>query len=141
MGGVVIRSNIILMMSLSGSVVCIIYIVLCRFMKRTLTVRLRYNLLKVTILFFLFPFPEFKYRLPGILGELMVSRPTINSKGYPVLANVIQLGSDLENTLIPLVTKIGFVVLGLAIIAAMITLTFQLVGYFQIERACKKNGI
>lgn len=71
----------------------------------------------------------------------MVSRPTINSKGYPVLANVIQLGSDLENTLIPLVTKIGFVVLGLAIIAAMITLTFQLVGYFQIERACKKHGI
>ena len=135
------RGNLILVMSFSASFICLLYIILCRLKKRALSVRLRYGLLKAVLLFYLFPFPEYKYRIPGPLGELMVSRPTINEEGYAVIGNAIQLGSDLEHTVIPTAVKVNLIVLGVFIVIAVIILLIQLSGYFRTRRVCKKYGM
>ena len=134
------RGNLILMMSFSGSVLFLCYLLLCLFASRDLTARFRCSLLRAALVFFLFPFPEYKYRVPGPLGELMVSLPATDDRGYAVIENLVQLGSNWEHTVIPATIRADFIVLGFSVAAAAITLLIQLAGYFRAKRFCKKYG-
>lgn len=71
------RNSILIMMSLSGSVVLIFYILLYPLAKKYFAIRWRYNILKTALLFFLFPIPHYKYRIQKIVNLFI---PFFNDK-------------------------------------------------------------
>lgn len=134
------RSNLILIMSLSGSLVGFFYLLLVLVLREHVTVQFRCGLLRAALVFFVVPFPDYKYRIPWPLHQSMVSRPAISKEGWPVIQNAIQLGSDWDHTLVPLWVKTSLVFLGFAAVAAGVTLCFQIFCYFRARRDCKKRG-
>ena len=66
--------NIILWMSLSGSAVVLLYCAVCAITRKTLSVKLRYNLLRVAVLFFLLPLPAVKYLFSETLRDRKSTR-------------------------------------------------------------------
>lgn len=60
-----------------------IYVIVCWTTKRTLSTRLRYNLLRTAVVFFIFPFPEFKYLLPEPLLEMWEPDLLVKAVSYP----------------------------------------------------------
>jgi len=83
-GGVNDLYNIILLMSLSGSLIVIIYCVITLFTHRTFPTRVRYNLIKAAIIFYLVPFPTFRYLFPLPMPEIWgtSSKMTFNFHNY-----------------------------------------------------------
>lgn len=71
------RNSILIMMSLSGSVALIFYILLYPIAKKYFAIRWRYNILKTALLFFLFPIPLYKHRIQKIVNLFI---PFLNDK-------------------------------------------------------------
>lgn len=61
------RQNVLVMMSLSGSMIFLLYMLLSFLLKQSFPPAWRAAVLKVTLFFFLFPLPEFKYRILNIV--------------------------------------------------------------------------
>ena len=69
------QSNILFIMSLSGTVLFALYIVTSLYTQAHFTAKWRYNLLKVCLLFYVFPFPEFRYYMQDVLQALHITIP------------------------------------------------------------------
>ena len=126
-------------MSLSGGSVIILYGMLCLFTKRTLSTRLRYNLLKTGLAFFLFPFPELKYlfwdvwkNLPGIASRINVAEGLAAKNTQTVL--------QYEHTALPLAlfSWIHMVVCGVIILVSVL---WQTKKYFRIKNVYTKSSV
>ena len=89
------RNSILFMMSLSGSVVFILYIFIYPIAKRFFTVKWRYNILKLALLFFLFPFPCFKYKIKEYITAIPLPELTSDiPKRYYYSDLIIHLEDD-----------------------------------------------
>ena len=89
------RNSILFMMSLSGSVVFILYIFIYPIAKRFFTVKWRYNILKLALLFFLFPFPWFKYKIKEYITAIPLPELTSDlPKRYYYSDLIIHLEDD-----------------------------------------------
>lgn len=60
-------------MSLSGTMVCLFYIALYPLAKNYVSLKWRYHILKIAILFFLIPFSEYKYLILGVIYDMFPS--------------------------------------------------------------------
>ena len=58
--------NLLLVMSLSGSIVFILYVLLYPVTRRYFSQKWRYRVLKIAAVFYLVPFSEYKYRVVGL---------------------------------------------------------------------------
>lgn len=65
-------SNLILVMSLSGTLILGIYFILCYKMQKKFTVKWRYAILKLSIIFYLLPFPYYKYRAINLMNDINI---------------------------------------------------------------------
>lgn len=89
------RNSILFMMSLSGSAVFILYILIYPIAKRFFTVKWRYDILKLALLFFLFPFPCFKYKIKEYITAIPLMEFTSDiPKRYYFSDLIIHLEND-----------------------------------------------
>ena len=134
-----IQSNIILLMSLSGGSVIILYGMLCLFTQRTLSTRLRYNLLKTGLAFFLFPFPELKYLFWDIWKELPGIASGINA-AEGLAAEASQTVLQYERAALPLTlfSWIHMVVCGIIILVSLVRQTKK---HFRIRHIYTKSSV
>jgi len=138
-GGVHIKNDAILLMSLSGGFVLVIYGILCLLTRKTLSTRLRYTLLKAALMFFLFPLPEFKYlfldalkRLQSFIlkvsaiKEVTVERPLINIQYEP--------------TMLPLalLSQIHMIVCRIIMVLSIL---WQMKNYFKIKAIYRESSV
>lgn len=85
---ILFQSNILFIMSLSGTVLFILYIVTSLFTQKYFTSKWRYNLLKVCLIFYLFPFPEFRYYMQDILEMLHIPIPYHWWDNHNIVSNI-----------------------------------------------------
>lgn len=132
------QSNILFIMSLSGTVLFILYIVTSLFTQKYFTARWRYNLLKVCLLFYLFPFPEFRYRLQDVLRAFHINIPyhwwsNQNIVGnMKFIKNTIHIGAD--KWILSDVVKYAWGIVIFSGITAVIIIIIQAVKYFQSKK-------
>ena len=89
------RNSVLFMMSLSGSAVFILYILIYPIAKRFFTVKWRYDILKLALLFFLFPFPCFKYKIKEYITAIPLMEFTSDiPKRYYFSDLIIHLEND-----------------------------------------------
>ncbi len=126
------RNSILFMMSLSGSVVFILYIFIYPIAKRFFTVKWRYNILKLALLFFLFPFPCFKYKIKEYITAIPLPELTSDlPKRYYYSDLIIHLEDDfyashnIEKRIVYLI---------FAGCVAAIILCIQIYQYFELRR-------
>ncbi len=62
--------NLLFMMSISGSMVFLLYVLVYPVIKRRCSLRWRYRFLKITAVFYLVPFSEYKYQVVGMLHRM-----------------------------------------------------------------------
>lgn len=89
MGGRVVpfRQNVLVIMTLSGTLVVVLYYVLYPLALRYSTAKWRYHFLKMALLFYLFPFPEFKYLFISIFNKYFGSQEGLMEQEYPHIIN------------------------------------------------------
>ncbi len=68
-------------MSLMSSSVYILYVLLCPFLKKFFSTRVRLSILKISLLFSLFPFPHYKYRIQELLSLIVPFK--LYEAGFP----------------------------------------------------------
>ncbi len=76
-------------MSLSGSLILMIYYIINLLTHRTLPIRIRYNLLKTAVIFYIMPFPFFKYLFPLPDRKIGEAGSGINTDLIPYKENFI----------------------------------------------------
>lgn len=88
--------NLLLIMSLSGTSVCIIYILQYPLLKRYVSLKWRYRMLKTALLFFLIPFPECKFQLIVMLHKIFpgLSEKNINTNVFLDLEEAVIVYTD-----------------------------------------------
>lgn len=64
------RQNPLFIMSLSGSVIVFLYVCLYPLFDRIMSVKWRYTIIKLAMIFYLVPIPELKYRVKGLLLKI-----------------------------------------------------------------------
>ncbi len=131
------RNSVLFMMSLSGSAVFILYILIYPIAKRFFTVKWRYNILKLALLFFLFPFPCFKYKIKEYITAIpLLKFPSdLSTKRYYFSNLIIHLGNDIY---VSHNIKKRMVYLILAGCVAAVILCIQLYQYFKFRRVLSR---
>ena len=127
------RNSVLFMMSLSGSAVFILYILIYPIAKRFFTVKWRYNILKLSLLFFLFPFPCFKYKIKEYITAIPLLELTsdLSAKRYYFSNLIIHLGNDIY---VSHNIKKRIVYLIFAGCVTAVILCIQLYQYFKLRR-------
>lgn len=135
---ILFQSNILFVMSLSGTVLFLLYIVTSLFTQKYFTAKWRYNLLKLCLLFYLFPFPEFRYRMQNVLEALHISIPyhwwdNQNIVGnMKFIKNTIHIGAD--RWILSDVVKCAWGIVIFSGITAVIIMSVQIVKYFRVKK-------
>ena len=114
--------NILVVMSLSGSVVLLLYALSYPLTKRFCSLACNYWMLKIAIIFYLFPFPWFKYHIASKMYDVL-----LQFKKYQKGAEYTQM--DMEYLIINHgglqyislgVKRMRILVIGLCIVALII---------------------
>ena len=131
------RNSVLFMMSLSGSAVYILYILICPIAKRFFTVKWRYNILKLALLFFLFPFPCFKYKIKEYITAIPLLELTsdLSTKRYYFSNLIIHLGNDIY---VSHNIKKRIVYLIFAGCVAAVILCIQFYQYFKLRKVLNR---
>lgn len=128
--------NILFTMSVSGSVIILIYILIYPIAKRYFPLKWRYLVLKGAIFFYLFPLSEFKFIILKILYRF-----------FPLLQeNILRKTSNIDNTYVILVndewiqlaSKVKYIWLTMACfgIVSIIIIMKQVLKYWQVRKIC-----
>ena len=139
------QSNILFIMSLSGTVLFALYIVTSLYTQAHFTAKWRYNLLKVCLLFYLFPFPEFRYYMQDVLQALHITIPyhwwsNENIVGnMKFIRNTIHVGSD--KRILSDVVKYAWGIVMFSGVTAVIIIIVQAARYFIARRKLVKGKI
>lgn len=139
------QSNILFIMSFSGTVLFVLYIVTSLYTQANFTAKWRYNLLKVCLLFYVFPFPEFRYYMQDILQALHIPIPyhwwsNQNIVGnMKFIRNTIHVGSD--RWIVSDVVKYAWGIVIFSGVTAVIIIIVQAARYFITRRKLIKSTI
>lgn len=129
--------NILVVMSLTGSVVLLIYILTYPFTKRFCSLAWDYRILKIAIVFYLFPFPIFKYQMPDRIYDVFLQFDKRTKYIQMDMKYLIINHGDLQY-ISPAVKRMYTLVMGLCI-AALIFFAVHLFRYMRIKKICMKN--
>ena len=139
------QSNILFIMSLSGTVLFALYIVTSLYTQAHFTAKWRYNLLKVCLLFYLFPFPEFRYYMQDVLQALHITIPyhwwsNENIVGnMKFIRNTIHVGSG--KRILSDVVKYAWGIVMFSGVTAVIIIIVQAARYFIARRKLTKGTV
>ena len=139
------QSNILFIMSLSGTVLFALYIVTSLYTQAHFTAKWRYNLLKVCLLFYVFPFPEFRYYMQDVLQALHITIPyhwwsNENIVGnMKFIRNTIHVGSD--RWILSDVVKYAWGIVMFSGVTAVIIIIVQAARYFIARRKLTKGTV
>lgn len=128
------RQNIILMMSLSGTIVVALYYVLNPLMTKYMTAVWRYRFLKMALLFYLFPFAEFKFIFFNLIEKVFGRRLSLMNEIPQVInrAQAILITADGRVSL-PKIMRNLLVLLVLMACCTIIIITVKLYKYFRVK--------
>ena len=126
--------NLIFVMSLSGSIVCLLYIVTYPLAKRYFPLKWRYFMLKTAVIFFLVPFPECKYYISGAVGTYFPAlwEKIFSLPGVTTTEDLIIVGRD-SITISPK-TKCVLIIMLIMGITAFVILCEQAVQYSRMKK-------
>ena len=137
------QSNILFIMSLSGTVLFALYIVTSLYTQAHFTAKWRYNLLKVCLLFYVFPFPEFRYYMQDVLQALHIpivyhwwSNENIVGN-MKFIRNTIHVGSD--KWILSDVVKYAWGIVIFSGVTAVIIIIVQAARYFIARKKLVKS--
>lgn len=119
-------------MSLAGTTIVLLYLMLYLFAKKYFPVKWRYQVLKIALFFFIFPLGFFKYDIKSFIQFLLPS----------VKANVLESEIDYANTVmrygkdifIPVNIKIRLGIMVIIGVVALSIIVVQLFQYFKIKK-------
>lgn len=126
--------NPLFIMSLSGTIVFILYILIYPLAKRYFSLKWRYLMLKIAIVFYLVPFPKYKYLIMNVIHRLFpnlweVMKPDLNNiemkYAIAINHNIVQFSLKLRYMLL--------VILAIVIVSLVILLK-QLFQYWKLKR-------
>lgn len=132
--------NILVVMSLSGSVVLLLYALSYPLTKRFCSLACNYWMLKIAIIFYLFPFPWFKYHIASKMYDVL-----LQFKKYQKGAEYTQM--DMEYLIINHgglqyislgIKRMRILVIGLCIVA-LIIFALHLFQYLKMRKLCLDN--
>ena len=111
----------------------------CLFNQKTLPTRFRYNFLKVVVVFFLFPFPEFKYLLLDALKRLFNINLKVNAIETLTAKNT-SINLQYANTILPLAlfSRIHIIVSGIII---TFSIFWQVRNYLKIKFIYRESSV
>lgn len=132
--------NLILTMSLAGSVIIILYIVLLPLMKPCFTARWRYSLLKLASIFFLVPFPYYKQYYIDFLTFVFHYKRKVNTM-MQVDMNMNHIQIDANGLIISGINEIFNVFTVTWLGVAMVFFTFQIVNYHLFKKRILLDAI
>lgn len=125
--------NLLFSMSLAGSLVFILYLIINPITKRYLPASWRYRFLKVSLLFYLLPYQYYKYIYIRIIRSLSHRWQENIGSGYPISANKIIL-VDSEGHLYFKNQTVIFTILGIWGGLVTISLLYRLIKYVYCMR-------
>ena len=134
---IIIFKNMFFVMSLSGTVVFVFYLLLYPLSKRYFSLEWRYNLLKIALMFYLIPFPLCKYYVWGFFYDNFSFIREIASQHEPLEMNsdyIIVANRD-SILLSPKVQSIYLTVLFIALISSFIVWK-QIIQYRKMKQIC-----
>lgn len=133
--------NLLFVMSLSGTVVFLLYVICYPIAKRVFPLRWRYLMLKMALVFYLIPFSLLKYSLLSFIYSAfpqLKSIPAFGSRKFDISKKILYLQNE---TTLPLRVKIIFIVFAIIGIVSIIIISRQLVWYFKVKKTYLKDGI
>lgn len=135
------QSNIIVIMSLSGSIVFILYYIFYFWARKYFPIRWRYTMLKVSLLFYIVPFPWFKYIVLNIIYKRFPNLRTgfVRSNGEIGITNFIIKKEG--SVTIPWDLKIIWISIAAFGIISVIIICLQLYRYFDLKSKYFSTGL
>lgn len=134
---IIMFKNMFFVMSLSGTVVFTFYLLLYPLSKRYFSLKWRYNLLKIAMMFYLIPFPLCKYYMWGFFYDNFSFIREIANQHEPLVMNsdyIIVANRD-SILLSPKVQSIYLTVLFIALISSFI-IWKQITQYRKMKQIC-----
>ena len=134
---IIIFKNMFFVMSLSGTVVFVFYLLLYPLSKRYFSLKWRYNLLKIALMFYLIPFPLCKYYVWGFFYDNFSFIREIANQHEPLVMNsdyIIVANRD-SILLSPKVQSIYLTVLFIVLISSFI-IWKQITQYRKMKQIC-----
>lgn len=133
--------NLLFVMSLSGTVVFLLYVICYPIAKRVFPLRWRYLMLKMALVFYLIPFSLLKYNLLGFIystfPELEIV-PDCNTTEIDISEKILY---SHDETFLPFRVKIIFIVVAIIGLVSLIIISRQIIWYLKIKRTYLKDGI
>lgn len=127
--------NPVLVMSLSGTIAFLMYILLYPITKKYCTPRTRYLLLKISMLFYLLPLPYYKFRMIGQLRKIFPDLQSVRvKKGIIYLTDLVIYNK--ETVIYPFFTKIIYVIAICSGILSAIILILHIFQYIRAKKVC-----
>ena len=133
--------NLLFVMSLSGTAIFVSYVLMYPLVKRYVSLKWRYRILKIAILFYLVPFPLCKYYVWGFFYDHFSVIREIASRYEPVVMNteyIIVASRDSIN-LSPKVRYI-YIAVSLIVLISFLILGKQIVQYRKMKQICFSDG-
>lgn len=130
--------NLLFMMTVAGSIVVILYILIYPISRRYFSLTWRYSLLKIAIIFYLFPFPHYKIRILQVIkwfSPYLYDRiwyPKNPSADYVILTN----GTEI---LMSRSVKIILLALVLSAVISFIFLAWNFMQYQKTKNLCLQS--
>lgn len=133
--------NLLFTMSAAGSIVVVFYILLYPITKGCFSPKWRYCMLKMAIVFYLIPFPYYKYR---ILDVIHIFSPSM----YEILRDPVEENISAEYTIVInkseiLMSQKVKIIFGCIFVSGIITLfilLWHLVRYVRIRKLCLEHA-
>lgn len=132
--------NIILTMSLAGSIIIIIYIILYPLIKYRFKAQWKYNILKLSLVFYLLPISSFKYILLGITNKVYPLNLDANNEVIYNLNQrlVIYRGNDTISFSTSATISIFFNIICIAIMGAV--LLYEIINFMQAKKIFMRSA-
>lgn len=130
------RQDVLIIMSLSGTLVVVLYFVMYPLLDKFMGALWRYRFLKIALLFYLIPFSELKYRCYTILQTIF------GFYGIKMDGNVPQILKRAESIIIgpdgqkvfPVIAKEVIIIVSLVASCSIMIIGIQLYQYFRVRQ-------
>lgn len=133
--------NLLFVMSLSGTVVFLLYVICYPLAKRVFPLRWRYLMLKMALVFYLVPFSLFKYSLLGFIYSALPELKSVPAFGPQEIDISEKILYSQDETSLSLQFKIIFIVVAIIGLVSLIIISRQIIWYLKIKRTYLKDGI
>lgn len=129
------RQNVVFIMSLSGTLVVMLYFIMYPLLERYMGVLWRSRFLKMSLLFYLIPFSELKFRFSPILQKLFGYQYNQMKEGVPLILNRTEsiLINPAGQVILPEHTQKIYIIALLIAFCSFMIIVVQLFQYFKAK--------